>query len=114
MNVIPLIPTPGQRLQIVLENQNVTLAVRQKGPRMYVDLDVGTTRVMSGAICNDRTNIKQYKTMAFNGGLFFIDTQGNEAPHYSGLGTRWVLLYLTEAEYDQLYQETDRGAIHAG
>lgn len=99
---VPLTPTPGQRLQIVLDDQNVTLTLRQKGERLYIDLDVGTARVMSGAICNDRCNVKQYKTMAFSGGLYFVDTQGNEAPQYFGLGTRWGLLYLTEAEVAQL------------
>lgn len=95
---VPLSPAPGQRLQIVLDDQNVTLAVRQKGARLYLDLDVSGTPVMSGAICSDRTNVKQYKTMPFRGGLFFIDTEGRDAPQFEGLGTRWVLMYLTEDE----------------
>ena len=95
---VPLSPIPGQRLQIVLDDQNVTLTVRQKGPRMYIDLDVGTTRVMSGAICYDRTNVKQYKTMPFTGGLFFVDIEGRDAPEFEGLGTRWFLMYLSEDE----------------
>jgi len=28
-----------------------------------------------------------------------VDTQGNNDPEYTGLGTRYVLVYLTEAEY---------------
>ncbi|MNC43342.1 hypothetical protein D3C75_921980 [compost metagenome] len=95
---IPLSPLPGQRLQIVLDDQNVTLTVRQKGPRMYIDLDVSGTPVMTGAICSDRTNVKQYKTMPFRGGLFFVDTEGRDAPQFEGLGTRWVLMYLSEDE----------------
>lgn len=95
---VPLSPTPGQRLQIVLDDQNVTLTLRQKGARMYIDLDVGVTRVMRGAICCDRTNVKQYKTMPFRGGLFFVDTEGREAPQFEGLGTRWFLMYLSEDE----------------
>lgn len=95
---VPLSPVPGQNLQIILDDQNVTLTLRQKGERMYMDVDVGTSRVISGAICNNRTNVKQFKTMPFRGGLFFVDTEGNEPPQYHGLDTRWVLVYLFEDE----------------
>jgi hypothetical protein len=95
---VPLATTPGQNLQIILGGQNVTLALRQKGERMYMDIDVGTNRVISGAICNNRSNVKQFKTMPFKGGLFFVDTEGNEPPQYHGLDTRWVLVYVSEDE----------------
>lgn len=95
---IPLSPIPGQRLQIVLDDQNVTLQLRQKGARLYIDLDVSGTPVMGGAICSDRTNVKQFKTMPFRGGLYFVDTKGRDAPQFEGLGTRWVLMYLSEEE----------------
>lgn len=65
---------------------------------MYIDLDVGTVRVISGAICNDRTNVRQFKTMPFRGGLFFVDQDGSSPPQHYGLGARWVLIYLTEDE----------------
>jgi len=95
---IPLSPIPGQRLQVILDDQNVTLTLRQKGSRMYLDLDVSGTPIMGGAICSDRSNVKQFKTIPFKGGLFFVDTEGRDAPQFDGLSTRWVLMYLSEDE----------------
>ncbi len=34
----------------------------------------------------------------FQGNLYIVDTQGTEDPIYTGLGSRWVLVYLTASE----------------
>lgn len=95
---IPLAAVPAQSLRIVLGDQNCTIALRQKDNRMYMDLDVGQDRIFTGAICMDRVNIKQFVTMAFSGGLYFVDTIAQDPPQFEGLGQRWGLLYFEEGE----------------
>lgn len=95
---IPLLPIPAQSLRIILNDQNVTIALRQKDDRMFMDLDVGVTRIFTGAICMDRTDVKPFKIMNFNGGLYFVDTQLEEPPQWEGLGSRWGLLYIRDDE----------------
>jgi hypothetical protein len=37
--------------------------------------------------------------LGFQGNIVFIDTQGTKNPEYSGLGTRYELIYMAPGEY---------------
>ena len=74
------------------------MRVYQLDAAVYMDLIVGDVQVFVGAICQDRLNIKAYNYLPFRGGLYFIDLQGNQPPHCSGFGSRWVLLFVGAAE----------------
>jgi hypothetical protein len=63
-----------------------------------LDLTVKNIPICRGAICQNGVDILQSKNANFKGTLHFYDFNGKEPPHYSGLGTRWVLLYVLETE----------------
>lgn len=95
---IPLIAYPNRSLQVILDGQECGIALYQRGERLYMDMDVGATRVITGAVCLDAVSIIQRAQSVFAGSLIFVDTQGNEAPEWHGLGTRWRLLYISAGE----------------
>lgn len=59
-----------------------------------MNLYVGTTPILQGAICCDRVSLIRHEYLDFSGNLAFIDTQGTEDPNSDGLGNRWKLVYL--------------------
>ena len=95
MQQIPLASVPSQSLSVVLAGQNCTINVYQKEPGLLFDL-VG---VVVAVLANDAGFLVCRQYEGFKGNLCFVDTQGNNDPEYAGLGTRYVLVYLTEAEY---------------
>jgi hypothetical protein len=92
--VIPLLPTPSQTLSVRLGVQSCRLHVYQKTTGLYVDLYVGDTLVIGGVVARDGVRIVRDAYLGFVGDLAFADTQGNDDPTYTGLGSRWVLAYV--------------------
>lgn len=95
---IPLMAVPFQGLQILLDGQECTLAVYQRNARLYMDMDVGDVRVITGAVCLDGVGLLRHAQTVFTGSLHFVDTQGREAPQWSGLGARWRMIYAAPGE----------------
>ncbi len=98
MKVIPLAAIPAETFQIVLDDQQCRITLYQRGRRMYLDLDVGDEAVCRGAICQNRASIVQSPTRLFSGTLHFWDTLGDDPPRYDLLGTRFLLLFVSEDE----------------
>ena len=98
MREIPLDAEPSQSLRVLLGDQECSLNVYQRGPRLYLDLDVDGRRICTGAVCLDRADMPVSPTAHFSGRLRFADTRGREAPRWDGLGARWTLLWLSEDE----------------
>ncbi len=90
---IPLIATPSQTLTVQLGQQSCRINVRQRRTGLYVDLYVQDVAIVTGVIALDRVGMVRGAYLGFTGQLFFVDTQGHEAPSYEGLGTRWVLCW---------------------
>lgn len=103
---VPLRAVPSQALGIVLGGQNVSLRFYTRDylgtPRLFCDLAVDGTMVWLGHICNNLQNLKLYSYLPFSGALRFVDLQGEAEPQWDGLGTRWVLLYGSESEWEAL------------
>lgn len=95
---IPLISVPAQGFQVLLDTQECTFSLYQRNARLFMDMDVGQTRVFTGAVCLDGVNILQAAQAVFSGSLHFVDTQQHEAPQWEGLGTRWLLVYVSAGE----------------
>ena len=93
MNIIPLIPTPSQKLSVILGPQDSQILVEQKGDYMYLSLAVNNKPVINTVICRDRVRLVRYAYLGFVGNLAFVDTQGTDDPHYTGLGSRFILVY---------------------
>lgn len=98
MMVVPLSAVPAQSLNVTLAGQNCSINVYQKGALVYLDLSVDGVPIVQGALCRDRVNLIRQKYLAFVGGLVICDTQGVSDPDYTGLGARFLLLYLEASD----------------
>lgn len=100
-SVISLSAEPSQRLQVVLEEQDVELSILQRGGHVYADVTVNGIVIRQGALCVDRVPILQPGTTDFVGNLIFVDLWGTSDPQWQEYGSRFVLLYYTEEEAEE-------------
>lgn len=106
---IPLSALPNQILSIVLNEQNCRLQVRARGHALYLDLEVNNQPVQYGALMIPKAPLITVSNTTFHGQLRLIDSKSKpdypRAPYYQGLGTRFLLYYLTPEEELSLTQE---------
>lgn len=97
--VIPLQPVPSQTLTALLNQQQTQIVLRQMGDAMFLDLYVDNALIVGGVVCENRNNLVRNSYLGFDGDLIFTDTQagtdGGSDPVYTGLGSQFVLLYLS-------------------
>jgi hypothetical protein len=98
MQTIPLKQVPNQTIRTTLGGQSCQINIYTLSTGLYLDLLVNGAAILTGAICEDRNLIVREAYLGFVGDLAFMDTQGTEDPQYTGLGERWVLLYLSPAD----------------
>ena len=98
MYVIPLSSIPSQSLKVVLADQDCEISVLTRGEHLFLDLTVDGNIIQQGALLLDYVSAVQIPTRFFKGTLAMVDTQGNEAPRWDGLGDRWQLCYWSEGE----------------
>lgn len=98
MQIVPLTPVPNQTFDIQLANQSCRLSVYQKSTGLFIDVFRDGGLVIGGVFCENKNRIVRSLYLGFSGDLMFADTQGNDNPVYSGLGARFVLIYLDAAE----------------
>ena len=97
--IVPLQAVPSQTLQVQLGGQACTLNVVQNAYGLFMDVLVnGTTAIAQGVICENLNRIVRDLYLGFLGDFMFVDTQGDEDPIYTGLGTRWQLAYIDASE----------------
>ena len=96
--VIPTTAVASQVLTVSLANQNCQIDIYQKLSAMYCDLYVDNELVIGGVICENLNRIVRSLYLGFAGDLVFNDTQGESDPYYTGLGTRYQLIYLEQSE----------------
>ena len=100
-SVISLSAVPSQKLQVVLEDQDVELSILQRGNNVYVDISVNGVVLRQGALCIDRVPILQPGTTVFSGNLVFVDLWGTSDPQWQEYGSRFALFYYTAAEAEE-------------
>lgn len=98
MVIVPLQPLPAQTLDVTLAGQACAIAVYQKTTGLFLDLAVAGAPVLNGELCHNRVLIARESYLGFAGYLAFIDTAGKSDPSYQGLGSRYLLAYLTNAD----------------
>ena len=98
MQKINVSPRPNQSFQAVLDGQNCVIRLYQREKHLYLDLQVEEHTVCVGAICRNGAEVLQSPSPHFKGGLHFFDQQGACDPHWEGLGSRYILLYLKADE----------------
>ena len=95
---VPLQAVPNQTTQVVLAGQSCQINVYQTPYALFMDVYANDEPIKVGTICQDRNRIVRRLYLGFVGDFIFVDTQGTSDPFYSGLGSRFILVYLTAAE----------------
>lgn len=98
MLIVPLQPVPNQTLQVQLAGQPCTLNLFQYTYGLFASVYVGDVLIIASVLCQNFNRIVRSTYLGFVGDLVFLDTQGTDDPIYTGLGSRFVLLYLTPDE----------------
>lgn len=98
MLVVPVQAVPRQELQAQLGGQNVSLTIAQNFYGLFMDTYLNGGLVVGGVTCQNLNRCVRMGYTGFLGDLVFFDTEGTDDPIYTGLGTRWVLLYFTQDE----------------
>lgn len=94
MQIVNIAPQPNQTFTVTLNQQYCTINLQQKNTGMFIDLYVDNSPILTGQICRDRVKIVREAYLGFIGDLAFMDTEGTNDPYYTGLGTRYILMYL--------------------
>jgi hypothetical protein len=98
MLIIPLATFAGQTLVTSPGSQSLGLAIYQKSTGLYVDIANGGAPVLYGVLGRDRVKMVRDAYLGIDGDLMFVDQQGDLDPTYSGLGTRFLLFWLSAAD----------------
>lgn len=84
--------------QATLGNQACQLNVYAKFFGLFMDVYVSNQLIIGGVICLNLTKIVRDAYLGFVGDFTFIDNQGASDPVYTGLGSRYSLIYLEAAD----------------
>lgn len=98
MQIIPIQPLPNQNLQVQLANQACTIELRQTAYGLFCSLFIGANPIVSNVLCENLNRIVRSLYLGFSGDLAFNDTQGTSDPVYTGLGSRFQLVYLAASD----------------
>ena len=107
MQLVPLIAKPAQLINVLLGGQNCQIKVYQKSTGLFVGVYINDVLVKGGTIAQNLNRIIRAAYLGFAGDLIFFDTQSamqadgtllGTDPDYTGLGSQFLLLYLTAAE----------------
>lgn len=94
MLIVPTQPVPSQNFSVTLDGQQCTFSIYQTDYGLFLDMLLTNTPLMTGVLCENQEPLVQEPYLGFSGELVFVDTQGTDAPIYTGLGTRWQLAYI--------------------
>ena len=95
---VTLQSVPSQQVQTVLGGQQCQISVYVKNQCMFLDMSVNNVQIIYAVQCKNLVSLIPTAYLGFTGWLMFLDTQGSNDPVYTGLGSRWQLLYLTEED----------------
>jgi hypothetical protein len=90
---IPVNPVPSQSLNVIVAGQPCTIDLREIGGRQYFSLSLNGDVICQNVLIVNRSAIVRAAYTGFVGDFAAIDTTGDEAPEYTGWGTRWFLVF---------------------
>ena len=96
--IVPLKAVPSQTMQILLGGQSCDLTIFQLDYGLFMTVAIAGQDVINSVICRNLNRIVRSLYLGFSGDFVFQDTQGTDDPVYTGLGTRFLLYYLSAAE----------------
>jgi hypothetical protein len=95
---VPIQATPSQTFSVTLGNQNCRINLYQRSTGLYCDLYVNDALIIGGVICLNANVIVRDGYLGFVGDLVFYDLQGGTDPVSTGLGARYILVYLEASD----------------
>ncbi len=98
MEIIPLQSLPSQRVSVVVGGQQCQFSVYQKAGRLYFDLSVNGESVCNTRLIRNGVFMLRQQYFGVIGDFMVIDQTGQSDPEYTGLGARWVLVYVNEVQ----------------
>lgn len=98
MQIVPIQADPNQTLTVLLAGQACRINIYQKRTGLFLELFVNDEPIIGATLCNNQVRLVRDAYLGFLGDLAFTDTQGSAAPDYTGLGTRFLLIYLEVAD----------------
>lgn len=99
MQIVPILDTPSQTLNVNLGGQFTTISIWTRTTGVYLDLYVNNVLIIGGVICQNLNQIVRDTYLGFIGDLLFLDTQGTDDPSSPGLGSRFLLMYVTPDDF---------------
>lgn len=94
---IPLSALASQTLNVTLDGQLIRLDIYQRSTGLYMNIWLNDAQVVAGALCLNQVFIARYAYLGLPGDFVFIDTQGSDDPSYDGLGSRYILAYVSNS-----------------
>jgi hypothetical protein len=99
MLVVPTQAVPAQVFTALLNNQQVRITLRQLSTGLFMDLQSNEVEIVGLVICQNLNRIVRDLYLGFQGDFVFLDNTGaGQDPFFSGLGTRFSLMYLSPAD----------------
>ena len=95
---VPLQAVPSQIVTAALNNQTCQIEVVQLTTGLFLTLSVSNEVIISDVLCENLNRIVRDTYLGFSGDLFFVDTQGQDDPDFTGLADRYALMYIDPAE----------------
>ena len=99
---IPAQPIPNQTMVINLAGQPSTLNIYQQAFGLMMDVLIGTNPIVQGILCLNANLIIRNTYFGYIGDFIFIDAQGATDPVYTGISSRYFLVYLTQSDLANL------------
>jgi hypothetical protein len=90
---IPLSPHPNQRFDVNINNQYCIITLEQRSTGLFFGMTVNGVACCDNVLCLDRQPVIFTDYRGFVGNLYFQDMQGTSDPEWSGLGSRYWLIY---------------------
>jgi len=94
MKTIPLLPGVSQIVSTALNGQYCLITIRGNYFGVFVDLSINDIDIKHGAIALNNVPMFTDTYLGFNGQLMIQDTQGNDDPVITEIGSRFKLRYL--------------------
>lgn len=99
MLLVPVQAIPNQGLQVVLDNQQVSLSIYQTDYGLFMDVVSDGTPIVTGVLCENQNPIVRDAYLGFLGDFKWLDVSGNGVnPIYTGLGSQFLLVYIETSD----------------
>lgn len=98
MQTVPLAAVPAQTIYVQLDGQAFKLNIYQKRFGLFADIFLNNTLVLSGVLCLNEVRMIRDSYFGIAGDFMFYDNQSSSDPDYTGLASRFSLLYLAAAD----------------